>query len=129
MQQESTRSVAGVHQELGRSAPEVQQESTRTYQESTRSPTGPVGECKLQIYEDNTNANNQVFPVNMRPAVHPFEASMGVSHVEAKVKEITIAVFLWNVVKLAAFFKSFSQLWKDLLKEPIHGFAEKHKVN
>jgi hypothetical protein len=65
----------------------------------------------------------------MRPAVHPFEAGMGASHVEAKVKEITIAVFLWNVVKLAAILKSFGQPWKGLLKEPIHGFAEKHKVN
>jgi hypothetical protein len=65
----------------------------------------------------------------MRPAVHPFEASVGASHVEAKVKEITIAITLRNVVKLAALFKSCCYLWKDLPKESIHGFAEKHKVS
>ena len=46
--QESTRSPPGVYQESTRTPSGVHQESTRSHQESIRSPTGPVGECKIQ---------------------------------------------------------------------------------
>src|SRR5882672_7643521 len=47
--QESTRTPPGLHQESTRTPSGVHQESTRSHQESIRSSTGPVGECKIQL--------------------------------------------------------------------------------